>query len=426
LSILVLLSFAIPRITRELAAIGMVYASIMFGLISWMMGLVLVWTLWGGWGVVTVGLILLVIGFILVMSRRGMWPQVGLLLLLAGVIPVGMIAALCNGRWYDLGCLALAVVLTWFRRLGLVLAESCPSTGDAPSNVAQGTTMPNDYTFFYSLGGADNELLHRWTDVTDGERVLYGLEADQRAAIQSVLDKHHVSDWSWEKMGMRSVKVVIDPGLTVEITPRERINFLNQCKDPEVLSQAIKAGLIPWRLKGNRRNNLAATDNLIEKIKASATPFERDMADAGFQFVNGSLRNDANTTSMKLDGVERLPRTDHWTMGRDISQSPRGTKTEEMRRAMAGSLEDTGLLKERQDNKAPVLIEDFIEVLNRQVREIGRYAHMAIPARNMTMLLRHPDFVSECNARLGTQWIPDAIERLRNITQLSSGCRVRR
>lgn len=100
--IVVLGPLALIRSTRLWAGIGYFFASYVFGLTGWFMGLLLTWMLWGGFAVF-----------------------VGLVLLGVGVIPIAMLATLFKGMWAELGLLILSVVLTYgLRILGMQLSEN--------------------------------------------------------------------------------------------------------------------------------------------------------------------------------------------------------------------------------------------------------------------------------------------------------------
>lgn len=90
LDVVILVPLAFIRRTRAWAGVGFYVSAFVFGLTGWSMGLILTWALWGGLAVF-----------------------VGIFLLGIGVIPIAMLAALCNGMWLDLGVLVLAVILTF-------------------------------------------------------------------------------------------------------------------------------------------------------------------------------------------------------------------------------------------------------------------------------------------------------------------------
>ncbi len=78
---------------RGFSAIGMTYASLVFGVVLWIWGMSYTYMAWGLLGVV-----------------------VGLVLLGVGVVPVAMVAALIEGDWKTLGLFVVAVVITFGSR----------------------------------------------------------------------------------------------------------------------------------------------------------------------------------------------------------------------------------------------------------------------------------------------------------------------
>ena len=88
--IFVLLPLATFRATRAVASSLFLWVSFVFGLTAWFFGLLLTYSLWGVIAVI-----------------------IGLFILGIGVVPIGMLAALVNGMWPELGFLVLAVVLTF-------------------------------------------------------------------------------------------------------------------------------------------------------------------------------------------------------------------------------------------------------------------------------------------------------------------------
>jgi len=100
--LVILLPLTIFKATRGWAGVGFYFASYIFGLTGWFMGLLLTLALWGVLAVI-----------------------IGLFLFGVGVVPIAMLATLFNGMWLELGLLFLAVILTFgCRLLGIVLAES--------------------------------------------------------------------------------------------------------------------------------------------------------------------------------------------------------------------------------------------------------------------------------------------------------------
>jgi hypothetical protein len=98
--IFVLGPISLIRPTRALAAIGVVIASYVFGVITWCAGLAITYAFWGVTGVI-----------------------IGLLFAGVGIVPVAMLATLLHGQWVTLIELVILIVLTFgLRALGVWLA----------------------------------------------------------------------------------------------------------------------------------------------------------------------------------------------------------------------------------------------------------------------------------------------------------------
>jgi len=93
--ILVLLPLSLFRRLRGFTGTAIFLSSYLFGLICWLTGFVVTYSLWGAWAVV-----------------------LGILLLGGGVVPIGMVASLFKGEWQMLVLLFILVVLTFGTRIG--------------------------------------------------------------------------------------------------------------------------------------------------------------------------------------------------------------------------------------------------------------------------------------------------------------------
>ena len=89
INILIFLPMAFISGSRPWAGLGIFISSYVCGLTTWLMGLLFVWTLWGGFFVF-----------------------VGIILGGIGVVFLAMLATLFEGMWIPLGMLVLGVVVT--------------------------------------------------------------------------------------------------------------------------------------------------------------------------------------------------------------------------------------------------------------------------------------------------------------------------
>ena len=93
--LLVLLPLSLFRRLRGVTGMAIFLSSYLFGLICWLTGFVVTYSLWGAWAVV-----------------------LGILFLGGGVVPIGMVASLFKGEWQMLVLLFILVILTFGTRVG--------------------------------------------------------------------------------------------------------------------------------------------------------------------------------------------------------------------------------------------------------------------------------------------------------------------
>ena len=103
LCLFILLPLGIFRKTRPVSAIGFIVASYLFGVTTWILGLLTTLQYWGGIGV-----------------------AIGMFLGIVGIVPLGIIASAFNYDWWSVGGLITGLFITYgSRALGLGLEAKC-------------------------------------------------------------------------------------------------------------------------------------------------------------------------------------------------------------------------------------------------------------------------------------------------------------
>lgn len=101
ITVFILGPLAIPRATRSYAGRSMYFASYVFGVTGWFVGVIITWDLWGTWAVF-----------------------LGLIIMGWGCVPMALLAALFAGQWSNFFFLLILVILAYGLRLaGLFLDQ---------------------------------------------------------------------------------------------------------------------------------------------------------------------------------------------------------------------------------------------------------------------------------------------------------------
>jgi hypothetical protein len=102
INIVILLPLSIFKQLRGFAGGGIYFSSFVFGLVAWLIGFILTYSIWGAWAVV-----------------------VGILFLGGGVVPIALLATAINGYWDPFFTLLVVTILTFAARIiGMLIAES--------------------------------------------------------------------------------------------------------------------------------------------------------------------------------------------------------------------------------------------------------------------------------------------------------------
>lgn len=102
ISIVILLPLSIFKRLRGFTGGGIFFSSFLFGLVAWLLGFILTYSIWGAWAAV-----------------------IGILFLGGGVVPIALLATAINGYWDPFFMLLAVTILTFAARIiGMLIAES--------------------------------------------------------------------------------------------------------------------------------------------------------------------------------------------------------------------------------------------------------------------------------------------------------------
>lgn len=102
IDILLLLPLSVFKRLRGFTGGGIFLSSFIFGLVSWLLGFILTYSIWGVWAVI-----------------------IGIFFMGFGVVPIALLATAINGYWEPFFTVLVLIVLTFGARIvGMLIAES--------------------------------------------------------------------------------------------------------------------------------------------------------------------------------------------------------------------------------------------------------------------------------------------------------------
>jgi hypothetical protein len=102
INMVILLPLSIFKRLRGFSGGGIFFSSFVFGLVAWLLGFILTYSIWGGWAVF-----------------------VGILFLGGGVVPIALLATAISGYWDPFFTLLAVTIITFaVRVIGIIIAES--------------------------------------------------------------------------------------------------------------------------------------------------------------------------------------------------------------------------------------------------------------------------------------------------------------
>ena len=128
-----------------------------------------------------------------------------------------------------------------------------------------------------------------------------------------------------------------------------------------------------------RGKRLKITKSEINKIAEGMSEEEKQLAKDISSFLNNETKEAINKTSLILNGFEKARVNNYFP----IRTNENFTRNENEGLTFDATLEGVGMLKERTGAKNPLLLEDALLTLDRQIENTAKYSGFAVPVRNL-------------------------------------------
>ena len=170
-----------------------------------------------------------------------------------------------------------------------------------------------------------------------------------------------------------------------------------------------------------RGENVKLTKTGLQSILSGMTAKETELANLVHNYLNGMASGAINETSLKLDGYERARVTNYFPIRTDANF----TTTEFEAIMRDASIEGMGILKARSGGVNPVMLEDVLQVVNRQMDSVSKYYGLAIPVRNFNKIFNSTATAYEGSVKkqIAEKWGTRGIRYIENLIADVQGAR---
>lgn len=225
-------------------------------------------------------------------------------------------------------------------------------------------------------------------EINDGQRKASKTQQESNAIFDNFL-----KDEKNRKFLADIDKTYKDYGNGVVITPGMKISLALLSENKNAAEHIQGGGMTipnPKLLKkGNvkeafyKGKTIQITQEQLIEIAKDLTPQEKEFADLVKKLMNEYSKKKINETSLELYGYELANVTDYFPIRTDRTFI--GTEVENL--SQNGTLEGMGILKERQQGAYnPLVLESVIDVVNRHINDVSKFAGLAIPLRNFKLV----------------------------------------
>ena len=281
----------------------------------------------------------------------------------------------------------------------------------------------NAYRFFRkTFGYADGAGMAMYKQLDDGQMKMIGIQREINDLFNEVLDGKE-NQKEVQKLISTKEEDLVDVGFRdkegnpVKVTRAMRLAMIMHSKSPSNMRHLLGGGVtVPdmelfrqgkikeayakgqtFRLVNHEQMLAAIRSKKVESVTALQNEarrrldlLEEDLSEyekrflacAQDMFWNYTGRK-VNETSMQLKGYALARVKNYFPIRTDANF----IATDYSGLIRDGSLEGMGMLKERTVSQKPILLEDITNAITRQTQNVSMYAGLAVPIRNLNMLL---------------------------------------
>ncbi len=284
----------------------------------------------------------------------------------------------------------------------------------------------NAYRFFRKISGYndDGAIMSLYDELEKGQKQMLNIQRDIDDIFDDVLEGKE-NQKNVKKLTSYNAKDMVDIGLKDEqgkpvlVTRAMRLSLImhnyNESNRRHFLGDGItipdmklaKAGkyeesysegkaktyrLVDYNryMEAVKSKDTATINSMEQQVTAKIKELENDLDDYEKRFLADAKKmfweytgKQINKVSVRLNGYAKAKVQNYFP----IKVDPNFTARDYSGLIQDGTLEGMGMLKNRVMSKKAILLEDIVQVILRQTRNVSLYSGMAIPVRDMNMIM---------------------------------------
>ena len=235
------------------------------------------------------------------------------------------------------------------------------------------------YDFLHRLGGAGDKLYETLRE-SQSEQVMHVKEYTDYLSEKLIYDKKNnadgvkLSDYIGDKQKMISVQ--LSGGRNISMTAAQAMSIVTLYEREAGRSHIEQGGV---RLIHPESRKVSAPIALMEEdirsIRGKLDKNDLRVMNVMNAFIRDKCTAWGNDATMEKYGFKRFTTADYFPIFVDKNSLPANMSAEQARNAVQFNVENVGFAKSAKDNaSAPLLVDSFIDVINRHVEGMATYA----------------------------------------------------
>lgn len=284
------------------------------------------------------------------------------------------------------------------------------------------------YDFLHRLGGAGDKLYETLRE-SQSEQVMHVKEYTDYLSEKLIYDKKNnadgvkLSDYIGDKQKMISVQ--LSGGRNISMTAAQAMSIVT-LYEREAGRSHIEQGGVRLIHPESRKVSapIALTEEDIRSIRGKLDKNDLRVMNVMNAFIRDKCTAWGNEATMEKYGFKRFTTADYFPIFVDKNSLPANMSADQARNAVQFNVENVGFAKSAKDNaSAPLLVDSFIDVINRHVEGMATYAAYLTSEDTVNRIMSAPGVRDAMQRSLGSnsvQFMQEVMSELKGAGRYTS------